>query len=524
MFPTREEGVTLSQRYAMTVDRSRKLRELGYVIKEIWEHEADILMSKVTDGEKLFLKSLDYTERLDIRESFFGGRTNAVRLYAEADENTVLRYYDVTSLYPYINKTSKYPVGHPEIITHNFKDVSEYFGICKVKVLPPKNLYLPVLPFRHGGKLLFPLCKTCMEVENRGPCNCSEMDRCLLGSWVSCELQKAVQMGYKILKVYEVYHWPESSQYDAETKTGGLFTEYVNTFLKIKTENSGFPPGCVTEEEKDEYIRLFYEKEGVHLDKEKIVKNPGYRLIAKLLLNAFWGRLGMSENLTKTMICKTPVDFFEILDDNQLNVTDFQIINDSTVALMYAYEGNQIPLNQTTSITHATFTTAHARLTLYDHLEKLGDRVCYHDTDSIIFTSYRNRPDLDPPLGNFLGDLTDELDPGQHIVQFVSTGPKSYAYVLNDGSEVCKVRGFSLNHKASQVINFDTMKAMLVDPETVLQGVDKSLPNLYTYKESKISRNKYEICIYNRPEVKCFRAIYTKRVIQEDLSTLPYGY
>ena len=30
----------------------------------------------------------------------------------------------------------------------------------------------------------------------------------------------------------------------------------------------------------------------------------------------------------------------------------------------------------------------------------------------------------DPPFGDYLGELTDELDSGEHIVEFVSGGPK----------------------------------------------------------------------------------------------------
>ena len=89
-----------------------------------------------------------------------------------------------------------------------------------------------------------------------------------------------------------------------------------------------------------------------------------------------------------------------------------QVINDDTVALVYSNAQRFIPSNSTTSVTLAMVTTAQARLILYEYLEKLDDRCLYHDTDSIIFTSLRNRPDLDPPLGDFLGDNTDKLGGG----------------------------------------------------------------------------------------------------------------
>ena len=36
-------------------------------------------------------------------------------------------------------------------------------------------------------------------------------------------------------------------------------------------------------------------------------------------------------------------------------------------------------------------------------------------------------------LGDYLGDLTNELDEGERIVGFSSTGPKSYSFLTNLG-------------------------------------------------------------------------------------------
>jgi hypothetical protein len=39
-----------------------------------------------------------------------------------------------------------------------------------------------------------------------------------------------------VQRIYEVWHFDETEQYDPKTKTGGLITDYVNTFLKMKQE------------------------------------------------------------------------------------------------------------------------------------------------------------------------------------------------------------------------------------------------------------------------------------------------
>ena len=80
--------------------------------------------------------------------------------------------------------------------------------------------------------------------------------------------------------------------------------------------------------------------------------------------------------------------------------------------------------------------------------------------------------------------------------------------------EVCKVRGFTLNFKNANIINFDTLKNMILGD---LREVDVCNPR-------KICRDSRKRKIYNREEQKTYCKVYTKRVVQDDLSTLPYGY
>ena len=64
-------------------------------------------------------------------------------------------------------------------------------------------------------------------------------------------------MGYTITQIHEVLHWPETEMYDPQSKEGGLFTGYINTFLKLKQQASGYPDQCKTEEERDNYIKQY---------------------------------------------------------------------------------------------------------------------------------------------------------------------------------------------------------------------------------------------------------------------------
>ena len=98
----------------------------------------------------------------------------------------------------------------------------------KCSVLPPRALYHPVLPYRTQGKLMFPLCRTCVDNLQQEPCHHSDAERTLHGTWVTLELEKALEKGYKLVRVDEVRHFPEH--------THGLFKDCIDTFLKIKQE------------------------------------------------------------------------------------------------------------------------------------------------------------------------------------------------------------------------------------------------------------------------------------------------
>ena len=81
------------------------------------------------------------------------------------------------------------------------------------------------------------------------------------------ELEVAINMGYTIIQIHEVLHWSESEVYNPVTKEGGLFTGYINSFLKLKQESSGYPQHITSEEEKKEYIEKYFQHEGILLEK-----------------------------------------------------------------------------------------------------------------------------------------------------------------------------------------------------------------------------------------------------------------
>ena len=507
--------------YARTQQKKAHLESRGFTYLAMWECEWG---QKVEDTPEIqnFLDTLDIQDRLNPKDSFFGGRTDGNYMYYHAAPDETIEYVDFTSLYPTVQKLDPYPVGHPEIITDNFRNIDQYFGIAKIKILPPRQLALPVLPQKAFGKLTFPLCQTCSNTQSSSPCTHSDSERAMIGTWVTLEIQEAVRRGYEILQIYEVYHWDKVAQHGPGAT--GLFSEYVQRFLKLKTEASGWPQSCETPEQKQAFVNKFQEREGVNLDPDNIKKNPGLRSLAKLCLNSFWGKFGQRDCMTNSKYVTDEAEFFKTLADPTKKVVNWHILSEDMVLMDLQPSKDFIPGSNLTNIFIAAFTTCHARLRLYRLMMKISPEgadgsnlILYYDTDSIIYV--RRPGGYVPECGDFLGDLTNELPRGRHIVEFVCCGPKNYGYKLDNGECYIKIKGFTLTHKASQSLHFNT----LCD-ELFLWHFHGLSHNIQIENPSPITRDKHKYIIYNKPLSKSYQVVYTKRIVNPDLSTLPFGY
>lgn len=96
-----------------------------------------------------------------------------------------------------------------------------------------------------------------------------------------------------------------------------------------------------------------------------------------------------------------------------------------------------------TNIVIAAFTTCHARLKLYESLDALQVSKSF-TMISIVWCT--NGAPVNPFIatGDFLGDMTDELD-GDVVTEFVSAGAKNYGYMTRERKVICNVCRFTLN-------------------------------------------------------------------------------
>ena len=96
-------------------------------------------------------------------------------------------------------------------------------------------------------------------------------------------------------------------------------------------------------------------------------------------------------------------------------------------------------------------------------------------------------PVCEPTLiktGDNLGQMKSELKKGEVIVEVVCACPKNYAYktynsATGESKIVCKVRGITLNYSASQLVNFEKIRDMILsekdDDETVIVRTENKI-------------------------------------------------
>lgn len=492
----------------------------GYNIVELWEHDWHKMIKSCNQLINFLKANEEYmTQDLKPRNALYGGRTNATKLYYKCQVNEYIDYIDVNSLYPSSQLFEEYPVGHPTIIRDNFSlQHRHYFGIMKCTLIPPQKLYIPVLPARINNKLVFPLCNKCAQQSNQTTiCFHNEEERKITGEWISCEVYKAMEMGYKLLQIQEVWHWNTTEKYDPISKIGGIFRAYVNMALKLKMESSGVPIDCITEDDITRFINAVRENKGIEIDRNLLKKNSGRRLIAKLIANSQWGYLAMNTNKTQTIFVSSHNEWNKMLCNDQYVIHNADLISTDKEILQVQFTiAEEFADNDSnTNVALAAFVTCHARLKLYSELEKLDDRVLYFDTDSII---YLTKPDdsYHPIIGDSLGDWTREIPPeeGKYITEFVSAGPKNYAYKLDSGITHCTVKGFNLNYLASLKITFDSIKNIVTNDQEETIKV----------KQLQFRTNKTDWSVKASIVDKIYGFVYDKRILLENFDTLPYGY
>lgn len=289
-----------------------------------------------------------------VRGGYYGGRTEK---YGEYWWD--YKYHDINSSYP-ASMMDEMPVGDmtefgPEKswrVLHEMRKTHIGFIECEVEI--PENCYIPPLPYRYERKLVFPTGR-------------------FSGIWDYDELKLLEDplVNGKVVRVFRSVWY----------KKAPIFREMVTTLYKYRQkhikpcgpDSEGMGTAC-------------------HKPSCNPIFNKGMALIAKLMLNALYGKFGMREDRTGIVMIGDdgvkPVDGFPINGKHSSPFWEVERYVDA------AYIIPQISAHITTL----------SRIRLWRGMAfiiRSGGRLFYVDTDSV-------KSSIDMPSSDDLGEWKKE--------------------------------------------------------------------------------------------------------------------
>lgn len=313
----------------------------------------------------------------NIRKSYYGGLVDVYKPYVKDGY-----YYDINSMYPYIMKVNKFPIGDPIYSTDT--NLDNYFGFVYCKITAPDNLYIPILPYLLKGKLI-----------------------CPTGTWYSMyfseEVKFAVKYGYK---VEVLYGYKFNSCND-------IFTSYIDRFYDMKKYSTSNNMPVLKQFSKD-MLNCLYGRIGLkeRLDTMKFVTPDQADQIIELYNYTYLKEIDDNTILIKHDTFKDPLKGFIL--DKPVNLNHKRSTAKSNIAI-------------------ASAITAYSRM--YINQFKLLDphNVIYSDTDSLVLQN-----PLDP---KFVGDDIGQFKLEFKIKHAYFVNAKVYGIITHDNQHIVKGKG-----------------------------------------------------------------------------------
>jgi hypothetical protein len=239
--------------------------------------------------------------------------------------------------------------------------------------------------------------------------------------------------------------------------------------------------------------------------------------LPKICLNSLWGKFGQNSKITRREYIDNISKFYEIVLNKNIENLSVAFIEGQNELIYVTYQEKDecIKASYNTNIYVACFTTSHARLRLYDMMDKLNQNVCYCDTDSIVYIENENTKQIVAPyLGDSLGQWTDELN-GGHITYWNCAQPKDYGYILNNGDVKGKCKGFRVNAETEEKMTFEE-RTRLINGEVNSVNINY---NQFVIKNTEI---------FTKQMIKQWNFKFDKRIVvrvdENHIDSVPYGF
>ena len=371
---------------------------------------------------------------------------------------------------------NSFPVGKSEIFIGKkaegisaskdgfFDKFCRIYGAAQVDILAPDSIFIPVLPLVSNGKLKFPLCAKCVDSLNPEFCTHKTEERMLRSVWTTVELEFAIECGYRILKIHEMFGY---------RKCEPIFQSFYLSLARKKLESEGFPANVVSEIEKDKYVADLNEAmPGLKLEKEKVKRNDARRQFCKDCSNLSLGKFSQNNFKANVKYIHSYSDYLRERNSNpKVSLKSICPINQNLAELSFEPNDEWSGQHKGTHVVLYAFITSYARKRLNADMRLLqtkGASVFYCDTDSVKFTFPEEQREKFTEIEKELkmgspAYLAYKYETDSPIISWTSLGAKNYSYVQQNGSSVVKCRGFTLQSPTAQAkLTHETMKEMLL--------------------------------------------------------------
>lgn len=412
------------------------LLEAQYIYWDTYGVDLATIWSTSTLSLKIFrsrfldkvIPSLTQAQDFYIRKSYFGGATDHYKRYGEN-----LYYYDVNSLYPSV-MIKPMPFLHLFYLNSiSENDFKHFFGFCLAEITCPKDIKIPLLPYRNmNNQIIYPT-----------------------GTWTGIyfsELLKEVMKHGYIVKPINGHEFSKEN----------VFNKYVHYFYHIKKTTSGIA-----------------------------------KFIAKMHLNQLYGYFGRNqeiivtrnvdknelEELLQTRIIDTIVtihdNLFIVLLKGNLN---HKLIKDLNYTLDLK-DFKHLDRSVKSNVAIASAVTAYAQMEMIKYKTMPNHTIYYSDTDSM-FLDKSLPEDL---IGDELGKVKNELVKlkGESISKAYFLGNKQYGYTFTD------FEGKIVEKSVFAGVKKDSLTFKEITTISQNKPITKTFDNTFTRCAEKFSKSGY---------------------------------
>ena len=346
-------------------------------------------------------------------------------------------------------------------------------GLAQVQIVAPLSLKEPFLGQNKKGKFIYGLCRKCIQNKSKKPCKHSEIDRSMVLVLCWQEINYAVELGYKIMHVYEAYNYSQEED---------LFSEFIQLLAREKIRFSEPNLSLTLQNYVDQINTEMNFSPSLKLTPPEIEPNHTQRQFVKDSLNIVLGKLSEQSNRTKSLLVRSQSQLCQAFNQHKNNVENVFAFETACYLQIRTGKKSSRMNIKASSIIYAMI-LAHSRIFMDKKMRtlwSLNARIFSIANDCLYFAM---------PLGSTfpfkyspsLGYFKDELK-GKTVLFFASLGPKSSCLTtVNKYSQIehlIKARGFSLDTEIARNIfdQFSFQKAI----SNIFKGItdEISIPQL----------------------------------------------